>query len=339
MVQPLDEKLARLEALLRTLAPVVLGFSGGVDSTFLAAVCARAIPEDTLLVHLDSPFVSTPERSSCAAFAEGTDSTGCTTVRLAPQLPVLAAITLAFDPSTAPGVVANGPDRCYRCKQAGFTRVIAAARELEYTRGLPTGTACVLDGSNADDAAATDRPGMRALAELGVRSPLAEAGFTKAEERALLQAWSIPVWNLPAGACLATRVATGEPITAEKLACVRACEDYLHELGCTQVRARIEGGVLRIEASSDDLARITRSSTADEAASAPANTKRDSAASTQEIPIGTTAQIPATGIGDAAAQFRLTENIYSQLRTLAQENGITSVFPHARPYRRGSMNR
>ena len=229
----LEPKLTALENLLRELAPVALGFSGGVDSAFLATVCRMVIPGETVLVHLNSPFVATPEQTSSAALSQ---SLG---------LPV---VTIDFDPFTCPDVAANEPDRCYRCKREGFSRILDVAREH--------GCRTALDGSNADDAAATDRPGARALRELGARSPLMETGWTKAEERAMLRAWGVGIWNMPAGACLATRVATGEPLTPQKLEVIRTCEDYLHSLGCTQVRARIAAGVLTIEGSPDDLERI-----------------------------------------------------------------------------------
>ena len=188
----------------------------------------------------------------------------------------------------------------------------------------------MLDGSNADDAAATDRPGMRALAELGVRSPLAEAGFTKAEERALLRTWGISIWNMPAGACLATRVATGEPITTEKLCCIRAAEDFLHELGCTQVRARIEGDELRIEASPEDLARITAGGVTIE----PEGTAVETEASHGEK------HRDGMNADDGPAEAaRISGNIYAQLSALAHEAGIPRVSPIAHPYRRGNMNR
>ena len=109
-----------------------------------------------------------------------------------------------------------------------------------------------MDGSNADDAG-DYRPGMRALEELGVRSPLLETGWRKDEERALLREWGIPMWDMPAGACLATRIPCGEPLTERKLAAVRACEDYLHEHGLHQVRARLIEGSLQVEASSEDM--------------------------------------------------------------------------------------
>lgn len=308
-------KLEALEALLCDLAPVALGFSGGVDSTFLAAVCARAIPHKALLVHLDSPFVGTPERASHDELARTFG---------------LPAASLAFDPFADEAIATNGPDRCYLCKRAGFTRITEAAHAWATEQGFDPNTVCVLDGSNADDAAATDRPGMRALREIGVRSPLMETGWTKAEEREMLRTWGYSVWNLPAGACLATRVVTGERLTPQKVAAARACEDYLHTLGCTQVRARIADGELHIEGSPEDLARIC---TPSEDASATSSQALAGARSTDRVPAARTAA------GESASKLQLSRNVLAQLNALAKTNAIAHVATEAHPYRRGSMNR
>lgn len=220
----MDEKLKELEGLLASLGRVAVGFSGGVDSSFLAAVCARAIPDRTVLIHAATPFVSTPERLS---FEREARRCG---------LPVAV---VALDPLDDPAIAANPPDRCYLCKRAAFARLIEEARGL--------GCDTVVEGSNADDAG-DYRPGTRALRELGVRSPLMECGWHKDEERELLRAWGLPQWNLPAGACLATRIPCGEPLDLGKLAAVRACEDYLHGLGLPGVRARLIAGRIRVEA-------------------------------------------------------------------------------------------
>lgn len=218
----LNEKLNRLVNELEALGTVAIGFSGGVDSTFLAAVCAQCIPEQTVLIHLDAPFIPTPERTACER----------TLRRLG-----LAHVILPCSPLSS-GVVSSNPcDRCYHCKRIGFEAISNAARRL--------GCHTVLEGSNADDDPAT-RPGTRAVRELGARSPLAELGWTKDEERTLLRAWGFDVWNMPAGACLATRIAMGEPLTENKLLVIRACEDYLHDLGIQQVRLRISREVARI---------------------------------------------------------------------------------------------
>lgn len=228
----LAPRLEALESLLKELAPVAVGFSGGVDSTFLAAVCARAIPDRALLIHLDTPLIATPERTSCAAHG---DALG---------LPV---ITIPLNQLDDPAVRRNDAGRCYHCKRAGFSRIIEAAREH--------GAATVIDGSNADDAD-DYRPGTRALRELGVRSPLMETGWHKAEERELMRLWGLDVWSMPAGACLATRIPCGTPLTAQALETVRTAEDHLHELGLEQVRARLVDGQVRIAAAPDDLDRL-----------------------------------------------------------------------------------
>lgn len=229
----LRDKLERLETLQRSYGSIALGFSGGVDSTFLAAVCARCMPEHTLLVHLDTPFIGTPERK---AFKEGVRKLG------------LPLATIVLDPLENPAVAANPSDRCYHCKLTGFGRIINVARE----RGFTT----VIDGSNADDAD-DYRPGMQAIRELNVQSPLMETGWHKDEEREVLRAWGMPVWNLPAGACLATRIPCGEALTGQKLQTVRLCEDYLHGLGLKQVRVRLEGRRAHVAAAQDDLMRLT----------------------------------------------------------------------------------
>lgn len=221
-----NAKMQGLIELLRSFGSVAIGFSGGVDSTFLAAVSIRALPPaDVHLIHLDTPFVGTPERESFEHERERFERAGA------------HVVAIETDPLADPDVAVNPADRCYHCKRLGFQRIVDAAREL--------GVRVVLEGSNADDAG-DYRPGTRAVRELDVRSPLMETGWCKDEEREVLHAWGFDVWDLPAGACLATRIPCGEALTAEKLHTVRMCEDYLHGLGLRQVRVRIDGGMARV---------------------------------------------------------------------------------------------
>ena len=277
-----EEKLSALEHLLESYGRVAIGFSGGVDSTFLAAVCSRTMPTDTLLVHLTTPFIGTPEQSSFEGSVEGGGGPAL-------NLPVL---NLSINQLDVPEVVPNDENRCYYCKRAGFTAITNHAHAL----GFPI----VIDGSNASDIG-DYRPGMRAVEELGVRSPLQEVGFTKDEEREFLRQWGFPVWNMPSGACLATRIPTGEPLSLEKVNLVRACEDYLHELGLIQVRARLIGGCLHLEAAPADLEKL--------------------------------AALDGTP-GDIESGTLLPESVEAKLREL----GCTTISHEVKPYVHGNMN-
>lgn len=250
-----NAKMQGLIEPLRSFGSVAIGFSGGVDSTFLSAVSIRALPPaDVHLIHLETPFVGTPERESFERERERFERAGA------------HVVAIETDPLADPDVATNPADRCYHCKRLGFQRIVDAAREL--------GVRVVLEGSNADDAG-DYRPGTRAVRELDVRSPLMETGWRKDEEREVLRAWGFGVWDLPAGACLATRIPCGEALTAEKLHTVRMCEDYLHKLGLRQVRVRIDGGMARVSVGKDELESSLFDTAAEDAPSLPLDVVRE----------------------------------------------------------------
>lgn len=209
-----------------------VAFSGGVDSAYLL-YAASIYGQRTAAYFVKTPFQPDFELQDARQVVR--------------QLG--AALTvLEFDILSIPEVAANPKDRCYYCKHALFTRLLDAAG----ADGFPL----VLDGCNASDDA-SDRPGMRALRELGVRSPLRECGITKSDVRRLAQEAHLPVWNKPSYACLATRVPAGTAITREDLDRIARGENLLMSLGFSDFRLRLrgEGALLQVRKEQMDLAR------------------------------------------------------------------------------------
>ena len=207
-----------------------LGFSGGVDSAYLLYAGVKA-GADIRPYFIKTAFQPAFELADARKLAAG----------LGAEVTVLELDALAD-----PRVAANPADRCYFCKQNLF-------RTLK-ERAIADGYPVLLDGTNASDEAG-DRPGMRALAELSVRSPLRECGLTKAEIRARSREAGLFTWDKPAYACLATRVPTGTPITAEDLARVERGEEALFRLGFTDFRLRLFHGAARIQVPAEQTAR------------------------------------------------------------------------------------
>lgn len=218
-----EEKEKKLAVLLEKCMPLAVAFSGGVDSTYLLHEAVKAGKKKVTALIMKTPSVPERELDEAVAFCK---SRG------------ISFFVLPADPFSAAGFRENRRDRCYICKHFLFSALLEKAKE----EGIPF----VADGTNADDRKEF-RPGLRALKELDIRSPLAEAGLTKKEIRELSEKEGLPTWNKPSFSCLATRFPYGEELTVEKLRRTEAAENLLADLGFTQRRVRVHGNLARIE--------------------------------------------------------------------------------------------
>lgn len=220
----------QIEDFFRENPKVALGFSGGVDSAFLLYMGVKC-GADIRPYFVKSPFQPEFELEDAK--------------RLAQELGV-ELVVLEHDVLASEEVAANPANRCYYCKTGIFSLLLERAREDGYQ--------VILDGTNASDDVA-DRPGMKALSELQVKSPLRECGLTKAEIRRLSKEAGLFTWNKPAYACLATRVPTGRRITKELLQKVEAAEGCLFQMGFSDFRVRIYEDAARIQWKKEELGR------------------------------------------------------------------------------------
>ena len=226
-----NEKERRLFDLLTSLDSVIVAFSGGVDSAYLAWAATRVLGARAICITADSP--SYPDHHRQLAFRIARD--------FALQHEVVATGELA-----RPEYRANPVDRCYYCKHELFTTLTQIARD----RGI----AAVVDGNNAGDRG-DYRPGRKAAREFGVRSPLDEAGLLKDEIRELSHRAGLPTWDEPASACLSSRIPYHSEVTGEKLQMIERAEDVLRGLGFRVCRVRHHDTLARLEIGRDELAR------------------------------------------------------------------------------------
>jgi uncharacterized protein len=225
----LEEKQARLEEILRGMKSVLVAYSGGVDSAYLAWAASRLLGERMLAVIADSPSLARTHLEDARRFAEEND------------IPLLV---IGTDELANAEYVKNDLQRCFHCKSELFTKMAAVRPELGFDQ--------LAYGMNVDDRG-DFRPGQMAAAEHEVRAPLLEAGLSKADIRELSRRAGLRVWDKPASACLSSRLAYGQPVTREKLHRVEAAEDYLRSLGLAQFRVRDHGGIARVEIAPDEM--------------------------------------------------------------------------------------
>lgn len=231
MTEAVREKEARLHDLLQGMESIIVAYSGGVDSAYLACAAARARPGRVICVTADSPSYPRRHREIAERIARD--------FSLPHEFIATSEMELAE-------YRANPANRCYYCKQELYTKLRDFARERHY--------AVIVDGNNADDRG-DYRPGRQAAREFGIRSPLDEADLSKDEIRMLSREHGLPIWDEPASACLSSRIPYQQEVTEAKLQMVERAEEALRDLGFRIVRVRHHDTLARLELHRDEMAR------------------------------------------------------------------------------------
>lgn len=230
----LHSKKEKLEQILKSYGKVAVAFSAGVDSTFLLKVAHDVLGDNAVAVTVN--LASSPDREQSDAEKFCRENS-------------IRQIKVTVDEFSIDGFKENPKDRCYICKKALFSQIISEAEKL--------GISTIVEGSNKDDEG-DYRPGMVAIAELSVKSPLREAELTKNEIRLLSKELNLSTWDKPSFACLSTRIPYGEEITPQKLSAIEKAEQKLFDLGFNQFRVRVHGSIARIEIEKSDFEKFMK---------------------------------------------------------------------------------
>lgn len=228
----IEEKYKRLQEYLASLGSIAVAFSGGVDSALLMKAAQEVLGDRTMAVTASASSFPKRELREAEQFCKQNG---------------IKQVVYEFDELNVDGFRQNPPNRCYLCKHALFEEI----RNIAWENGMQE----VAEGSNLDDCR-DYRPGLVAVKELGVKSPLREAGLTKEEIRTLSKRLGLPTWDKQSFACLASRFVYGESITQEKLQMVDKAEQMLLDKGFHQVRVRVHGNMARIEVLPEELERL-----------------------------------------------------------------------------------